>query len=75
MYVLGVDANGKGLYYNGLTDCAWKITRTEGLTAFYKGFAPSYLRQGPHSALLLIFWDGLKDLQTYFETKIQLKES
>lgn len=67
--LLGVDAQGRGLYYNGLVDCAWKISKTEGLLAFYKGFAPSYLRQGPHSVLLLVFWDALKDLQVQLNAK------
>lgn len=64
-FISGLDAQGKGLYYNGLVDCAWKITKSEGLLAFYKGFSPSFLRQAPHSVLLLVFWDILKDLQVY----------
>lgn len=32
-------------YYNGMVDCFKKITKEEGLAAFYKGAAP--LTQGP----------------------------
>lgn len=64
-----MDAEGRGLLYAGIADCARKITRTEGLIAFYKGIGPSYFRQAPHSVLLLVFWDMLKDLQKSFEGK------
>ncbi|KAI8434599.1 hypothetical protein MSG28_003137 [Choristoneura fumiferana] len=64
-----VDANGRGLLYSGIMDCARKITKTEGLLAFYKGMGPSYLRQAPHTVLLLVFWDMLKDLQKSLELK------
>ncbi|XP_047527884.1 solute carrier family 25 member 35-like isoform X2 [Vanessa atalanta] len=63
LYNQGVGENGRGILYNGIIDCARKITKTEGLLAFYKGMGPSYLRQAPHTILLLVFWDILKDLQ------------
>lgn len=63
LYNQGVDANGRGVLYSGIADCANKITKTEGLLAFYKGIGPSYFRQAPHTVLLLVFWDILKDLQ------------
>ncbi|XP_032513701.2 solute carrier family 25 member 35-like isoform X2 [Danaus plexippus] len=63
LYNQATDASGRGVYYDGIADCARKITRTEGLLAFYKGMGPSYLRQAPHTVLLLVFWDVLKDLQ------------
>ncbi|XP_075969956.1 solute carrier family 25 member 35-like [Anticarsia gemmatalis] len=69
LYNQAVDANGRGLIYTGIVDCAKKITRTEGLLAFYKGMGPSYLRQAPHTVLLLVFWDMLKDLQKSIENK------
>lgn len=63
LYFPAVDAQGRGLLYSGIVDCARKITRSEGLPAFYKGMGPSYLRQAPHTVLLLVFWDMLKDAQ------------
>ncbi|XP_073943390.1 uncharacterized protein [Choristoneura fumiferana] len=69
LYNQAVDANGRGLLYSGIMDCARKITKTEGLLAFYKGMGPSYLRQAPHTVLLLVFWDMLKDLQKSLELK------
>lgn len=67
LYNQAVDAEGRGLLYTGIVDCARKITKTEGLLAFYKGIGPSYLRQAPHTVLLLVFWDMLKDLQKAVE--------
>ncbi|XP_045485969.1 solute carrier family 25 member 35 isoform X4 [Pieris rapae] len=67
LYNQGVDAQGRGLLYSGLADCAMKITKTEGVLAFYKGIGPSYFRQAPHSVLLLVFWDMLKDLQKSYQ--------
>lgn len=66
-FVTGVDASGRGLLYGGIVDCARKITKSEGILAFYKGIGPSYLRQAPHTVLLLVFWDMLKDVQKKFE--------
>lgn len=60
LYNQGVDANGKGLYYNGLVDCFKKIMIKEGPWGFYKGWGPSFLRIGPHTVLSLVFWDQLR---------------
>ncbi|KAJ8725916.1 hypothetical protein PYW08_004099 [Mythimna loreyi] len=67
IYNQAVDANGKGIMYDGIGDCAKKIVKAEGLLAFCKGMGPSYLRQAPHTVLLLVFWDMLKDLQKSIE--------
>ncbi|KAL4707404.1 hypothetical protein ACJJTC_008589 [Scirpophaga incertulas] len=74
LYNQGVDAQGRGVLYSGIMDCARKITKAEGLTAFYKGMAPSYLRQAPHTVLLLVFWDILKNLQQAWETQSMVKD-
>jgi solute carrier family 25, member 34/35 len=60
LYNQGVNASGKGLYYSGVIDCFLKILKAEGLRGFYKGFWPHYIRIGPHSALVLLFFDELK---------------
>lgn len=62
----GVDASGRGLYYSGIVDCFNKIARTEGFFGFYKGVGANYLRLAPHSALCLVFWDVLKDVQNKY---------
>ena len=46
----------QGRLYSSYIDCVVKITRAEGLPAFYKGLAAQYLRIGPHSFLSLLFW-------------------
>lgn len=63
LYNQGVNASGKGIYYSGVIDCFMKILKTEGLRGFYKGFWPHYIRIGPHSALVLLFFDELKLLK------------
>jgi solute carrier family 25, member 34/35 len=63
LYNQGVNAGGKGIYYSGVIDCFMKILKVEGLRGFYKGFWPHYIRIGPHSALVLLFFDELKSLK------------
>lgn len=60
LYNQGVCADGKGIYYSGVIDCFVKILKAEGMRGFYKGFWPHYIRIGPHSALVLLFFDELK---------------
>lgn len=62
---IGVDAKGRGLLYSGVFDCFCKMAKTEGFLGFYKGLGPSYLRLGPHTVLVLVFWDQLKALKDY----------
>ncbi|VUC30745.1 unnamed protein product [Clonostachys rosea] len=40
---------GAGVRYKGVLDCIVKVLRTEGPTAFYRGFTPYYLRIAPHA--------------------------
>ncbi|EXJ71196.1 uncharacterized protein A1O5_06190 [Cladophialophora psammophila CBS 110553] len=40
--------NGTAMY-RGTFDCFVKVARTEGLTAFYRGFVPYYFRMAPHA--------------------------
>lgn len=59
IYNQPTDTEGKGLLYSSYKDCVLKIYRSEGLSAFYKGVGPMYLRMGPHTVLILVFWDRL----------------
>lgn len=72
LYNQGVNASGKGIYYSGVIDCFVKIFKTEGFRGFYKGFWPHYIRIGPHSALVLLFFDELKELKEKIKSKISL---
>lgn len=60
LYNQPLNDQGKGLYYSGVTDCLWKILKTEGPAGLYKGFWPNYLRIAPHSTLVLTFYDQMK---------------
>ncbi|ODM96087.1 Solute carrier family 25 member 35 [Orchesella cincta] len=56
----GTDANGKGLFYKNVFDCAAKVRRKEGFLAFFKGWTACYFRLGPYTMLVMVFWDRLK---------------
>lgn len=60
LYNQPLDDAGKGKFYNGVIDCFWKICKTEGVWAMYKGFWPNYLRMAPHSTLVLLLYDEAK---------------
>lgn len=47
--------NGKGALYTSGVNAFQKISQTEGLPAFYKGFVSHFLRIGPHFALSFFF--------------------
>lgn len=66
LYNQPLDDAGKGKYYSGVTDCLVKIIKTEGPSALYKGFWPSYLRVAPHSTLVLVFYDEAKAMRDKF---------
>ena len=52
--------DGKGTIYSGIFDCFKKMTKTEGLYGFYKGWWAHYFRIGPHTVLTFIFFEKLK---------------
>jgi len=66
LYNQGVDAEGRGLLYRGWLDCFVKILRSEGVYGMYKGFWANYLRNAPHSTLVLLFFDELIALRTKY---------
>lgn len=49
----------KDMIYKGTMDCYYKILRTEGAKAFYKG-ALSNVFRGTGAALVLVFYDKIK---------------
>lgn len=66
IYNQGLDANGKGLLYKGISDCFLKTWSAEGFFGFYKGVTANYMRLAPHGALCLVFWDLLKGVQAKY---------
>ncbi|KAJ8725915.1 hypothetical protein PYW08_004098 [Mythimna loreyi] len=60
-----VDAQNKGKLYKGMIDCGLKMIRHEGPLSLYKGTGANYLRLGPHTVLLLVCWDKLKEIDDY----------
>lgn len=71
-YNQGVDAKGRGVLYKSLFDCVRKIHMEEGVTGFYKGWTANYFRLGPHTLLLLVFWDRLKHHHRLYEERSTL---
>lgn len=57
LYNQGTDSFGKGILYKWWYDCAHKVFKFEGLQGLYKGFWANYLRQAPHSTLVLLFFN------------------
>ena len=53
------DAAGLLPYKNSL-DCAQKVFKLEGPTAFYRGFGTYCMRIAPHVVLTLFAFDGMK---------------
>lgn len=66
LYNQGIDSKGKGLLYDGVIDCAIKILKTEGFFGLYKGFCTNCIRIGPHTILVLSFYDELKRLRAKY---------
>lgn len=60
IYNQASNSSGQGMYYSGVIDCFIKIIKIEGFRALFKGFWPHYVRMGPHSVLVLLFFDELK---------------
>ncbi|XP_067941692.1 solute carrier family 25 member 35-like [Watersipora subatra] len=62
-------ATSRGVLYSGITDCFTKIFRKEGLWGFYKGWAASLFRLGPHTVLSLVFWDRTRSFYCKWQTR------
>lgn len=50
------------LPYSSSLDCAFKVVRTEGPFAFYKGFLTFYVRIAPHAMITLLCVETLRGL-------------
>ncbi|XP_056658701.1 mitochondrial brown fat uncoupling protein 1 isoform X2 [Monodelphis domestica] len=46
--------------YTSAPKCAWTMLWREGLTAFYKGFVPSFLRLGSWNVIMFVSYEQLK---------------
>lgn len=48
-----------------MIDCGFKMIRHEGPRSLYKGVTANYIRLGPHTVILLVCWDKLKEIDDY----------
>jgi hypothetical protein len=46
--------------YSGIVDCVRTVFRTEGITGFYKGLIPCYLKVVPSMAISFMTYERLK---------------
>jgi len=46
--------------YKNTLDCAFKLFKTEGPAAFYKGFTAQWMRFGPFNIVQLMTWEKLR---------------
>ncbi|XP_050685295.1 mitochondrial uncoupling protein Bmcp [Leptidea sinapis] len=60
--VKGVAAVGGVRIYKGTVDCLLQTVRSEGGSALYKGFVPTWLRMGPWNIIFFITYEQLKQL-------------
>ncbi|KAJ8683231.1 hypothetical protein QAD02_019023 [Eretmocerus hayati] len=66
LYNQGTDLQGRGIYYNGLSDALYKVFKIEGVLGLYKGIFPTLMRSAPHVVLCQVFYENLAQL--YDET-------
>ena len=61
-FVFAVSVAASPSIRRGLLDALLKIGRNEGVLAYWKGFAPYFLRLGNHTAFTFLFLEQLKKL-------------
>lgn len=63
--------------YNGMIDCAQKLYSENGrkLTAFYKGFTPSFMRLGTWNVVMFVTYEQLKKLASDVKTRREVESS
>lgn len=55
--------------YAGAFDCAIKMFKEGGLTSFYKGFMPSFIRLGSWNIVMFVTYEQLKRLFTHINQR------
>ncbi|KAI9009218.1 mitochondrial carrier [Hyaloraphidium curvatum] len=50
--------------YGGVVSAFGRILRTEGPSAFFKGWLSAYIRMGPHLVLIFVFYEQIKKITT-----------
>eukprot|EP01121_Diplochlamys_sp_Union-15-3_P014147 TRINITY_DN447_c0_g1_i1.p1 TRINITY_DN447_c0_g1~~TRINITY_DN447_c0_g1_i1.p1 ORF type:complete len:754 (-),score=137.12 TRINITY_DN447_c0_g1_i1:52-2313(-) len=63
---LQVEARKGDQTYNGIVDCFWKILRSEGPLAFFKGVVPRIFRSSPQFGVTLLAYELI---QKFFDTE------
>mmetsp|Transcript_23906 Transcript_23906/g.36851 ORF Transcript_23906/g.36851 Transcript_23906/m.36851 type:complete len:583 (-) Transcript_23906:61-1809(-) len=59
---LQVSAREGEMTYTGIRDCAWKIYKHEGISAFYKGSGMRVFRSSPQFGITLLAYELLSNL-------------
>ncbi len=56
----------QGIVYKNYKDCVMKTLKFEGMSGFYKGTVPQYIRLGPQNFLQLMVWDYLNYVTRHY---------
>eukprot|EP00041_Stephanoeca_diplocostata_P022620 m.541648 g.541648 ORF g.541648 m.541648 type:complete len:228 (+) comp22111_c1_seq4:430-1113(+) len=54
--------SGSPPMYTGVVDCAKQLLAKEGIMAFYKGFAPAFIKLAPYTTISLIITEKISQL-------------
>eukprot|EP01121_Diplochlamys_sp_Union-15-3_P006136 TRINITY_DN16648_c0_g1_i1.p1 TRINITY_DN16648_c0_g1~~TRINITY_DN16648_c0_g1_i1.p1 ORF type:complete len:138 (-),score=25.21 TRINITY_DN16648_c0_g1_i1:55-468(-) len=58
---LQVEARKGDQTYNGIVDCFWKILKSEGPLAFFKGVVPRIFRSSPQFGVTLLAYEMIQN--------------
>ena len=59
------DEKGMGILYRNYKEVCEVVFRHEGISGFLRGFLLSYLKNGPHTFILLFTWDLVRAYQRF----------
>lgn len=69
----GRDAQGKPLLYSNPLQCVRATIAKEGIMGLYAGFGPNYARLGPHTALVFIVVEQVRQQSGWADVEVSVK--
>eukprot|EP00761_Pharyngomonas_kirbyi_P012188 gb/GECH01012215.1/.p1 GENE.gb/GECH01012215.1/~~gb/GECH01012215.1/.p1 ORF type:complete len:317 (+),score=78.65 gb/GECH01012215.1/:1-951(+) len=60
--------------YSGVIDCFSRVASKEGLSAFYKGFMPSFVRLGPQTVITMLAYERIFRMAVYLKQSKQTSD-
>ncbi|XP_064458833.1 solute carrier family 25 member 35-like [Ornithodoros turicata] len=65
MYLQPVDNRGRGVYYDGILNCARKIYSLDGMLGFLRGWNVAFTYTLLYSSITLVSWEEMKKLRKH----------